>query len=399
MTKPMPQPSFVAGPLDDAASVGAWVASLIEAALAGDQDVVRKAGSTFAQTYQGADRREVHGRISSALRAKSTPIDQVRSVERLPVDGKTRAPLLEEQPWPTMPLVLEAEHESVLARFVSEASNAERLSAAGLGSRFNLMLSGPPGTGKTFIAAHMASRLGLPFHVVRLDTVVSSLLGDTAKNIRALFEFAAHGPGFLFLDEIDAIAKRRDDSRELGEIKRVVNTLIQGLDMLHERTVIVAATNHAHLLDPAIFRRFPYHLDIGLPGPDLRAALWSLYLYADETPNAGALLAKISEGLSCSDIRELSIASRRTALLNDQKLDILGLAWAITRSEAGKLKMPPTGKLAADAKSDLQLRLRDGFGLTFDKVSQLVGVSKQSVIATTKRAAAKRNDGKATKHG
>ena len=99
MTKPMLQPSFVAGPLDDAASVGAWAASLIEAALAGDQDVVRKAGSTFAQTYQGADRREVHGRISSALRAKSTPIDQVRSVERLPVDGKTRAPLLEDSPW------------------------------------------------------------------------------------------------------------------------------------------------------------------------------------------------------------------------------------------------------------------------------------------------------------
>jgi hypothetical protein len=75
------------------------------------------------------------------------------------------------------------------------------------------------------------------------------------------------------------------------------------------------------------------------------------------------------------------------------------LAWAIIHSEAGKLKMPPTGKLAADAKRDLQLRLRDEFGLTFDKVSRLVGVSKQSVIATTKRAAAKRNDGKATKHG
>lgn len=397
MTKPMLQPSFAAGAQEGRGSMGDWAASLIEAALAGDQAVIRRAGTLFAQEYQGPDRREVHGRISVALRNKSTPLDQVRSVDRLPVDGKSRAPLLEAQAWPTLPLVLEQEHDMLLSRFVQEAANAEKLAAAGLGSRFNMLLSGPPGTGKSFIAGHIAARLGLPFHVVRLDTVVSSLLGDTAKNIRALFEFAAHGPGFLFLDEIDAIAKRRDDARELGEIKRVVNTLIQGLDMLHERTVIVAATNHAHLLDPAIFRRFPYHLDVGLPGPELREGLWALYLFDAPAADVAAPLSQISEGLSCSDIRELSIATRRTAFLNDEPLDLAGLAWAITQSEAGRLRLPPTQGLAGEAKSELQGVLRETHGLKFEHVGRLAGVTRQSATRTAKRAVQRAR--KVTAHG
>lgn len=397
MTKPMLQPSYVAGAQEGRGSMGDWAASLIEAALAGDQAVIRRAGSLFAQEYQGPDRREVHGRISVALRNKTTPLDQVRSVDRLPVDGKSRAPLLEAQEWPTLPLVLEEEHEMLLSRFVREAANAEKLAAAGLGSRFNMLLSGPPGTGKSFIASHIAARLGLPFHVVRLDTVVSSLLGDTAKNIRALFEFAAHGPGFLFLDEIDAIAKRRDDARELGEIKRVVNTLIQGLDMLHERTVIVAATNHAHLLDPAIFRRFPYHLDVGLPGPELREGLWALYLFNDQEEDAASLLSQISDGLSCSDIRELSIAARRTALLNDEPVDLTGLAWAVTRSQAGRLQMPPTSCLVGEIKSDLQGVLHEKYGLKFEHVGRLAGVTRQSATTTARRAA--KRAGKAIANG
>lgn len=397
MTKSVLQPSFASGATERPSSVGSWAADLIEAALGGDQELIRRASSTFAQSYRGPDRREIHGRINSALRTVTRSIDQVRSVEKLPIDGKSRAPLVEEQDWPTLPLALEAEHEAVLTRFVTEARNAERLAAAGLGSRFNLLLSGPPGTGKSFVASHMAARLGLPFHVVRLDTVVSSLLGDTAKNIRALFEFAAHGPGFLFLDEIDALAKRRDDSRELGEIKRVVNTLIQGLDLLDERTVIVAATNHAHLLDPAIFRRFPYHLEMGLPGRDLRSALWQLYLYADQELGDADVLATISEGLSCSDIRELSIAVRRSALLNDAPADMAGLAWAVTQSRTGKIRMPPVGQLSADLKSDLQVRLREVFGLTFELVGRLTGVTKQSAMATTKRAV--KRAGKEPVHG
>ncbi|WP_112664037.1 AAA family ATPase [Microvirga flavescens] len=385
MNRDVLQPSYAPDLPENPPSLGKWFADLVDVALSGNQDAIRHIGSLFAREYRGPDRREVQGRISSAMQRRLVSLNDVRSVSQLPVDGKSRVPLVEEQPWPPIPLLLGEQAGAALSRFVAEAANSKQLSEAGLGSRLNLLLSGPPGTGKTFIAGHIAARLGLPFHIVRLDTVVSSLLGDTAKNIRALFEFASNGPGFLFLDEVDAIAKRRDDQRELGEIKRVVNTLIQGLDLIHDRTVIVAATNHAHLLDPAIFRRFPYQIEVGLPELDLREALWRLYLNHAEDCVETAILSVISKGLSCSDIRELAIAARRTAVLTGDGIDFAGLAWAVIGSREGKLHMPPVSNLEPEAKGILQERLRDDYELTFEKIGRLTGVSKQAVIATLRR--------------
>jgi SpoVK/Ycf46/Vps4 family AAA+-type ATPase len=380
------RPSFSELPASDLATdFGGRIADLIDAALSGDQDHVRRVASLFAQGYSGDDRRVIVGRIQAAMKKKSVSLDQVRSVERLPVDNKTRIPLAEEHPWPTTPLLLEDDQDEILSRFVAEAKQADSLSRAGLGSRFNLLLSGPPGTGKTFIAGHIASRLGLPFHVVRLDSVISSLLGDTAKNIRALFDFANHGPGFLFIDEIDAVAKKRDDGRELGEIKRVVNALIQALDTLDERTVVVAATNHAHLLDPAIFRRFPYRIEAPLPDEKMREALWSLYLYQDQPrPEAGPL-ARISSGLSCSDIRELSLSARRTAFIHKRDLDICAVAAAVLTSEEGRLRLPSSQEYDAKSKRELTALLNARELLTMKQVGLLTGVTRQAATSKVKR--------------
>jgi SpoVK/Ycf46/Vps4 family AAA+-type ATPase len=380
------KPSFSELPARDLADdFGGRIADLIDAALSGDQDHVRRVASLFAQGYSGNDRRAVVGRIQAAMKKRSVSLDQVRSVERLPVDNKTRIPLAEEQPWPTTPLLLEDDQDEILSRFVGEAKHADSLSRAGLGSRFNLLLSGPPGTGKTFIAGHIASRLGLPFHVVRLDSVISSLLGDTAKNIRALFDFANHGPGFLFIDEIDAVAKKRDDGRELGEIKRVVNALIQALDTLDERTVVVAATNHAHLLDPAIFRRFPYRIEAPLPGEDMREALWSLYLYQDQPRPEVVPLAKISSGLSSSDIRELSLSARRTAFIHQRDLDICAIAAAVLGSEEGRLRLPSSQEHDPRSKRELTQELNALELLTQKQVGLLTSVTRQAVATKVKR--------------
>ncbi len=380
------KPSFSELPARDLADdFGGRIADLIDAALSGDQDHVRRVASLFAQGYSGNDRRAVVGRIQAAMKKRSVSLDQVRSVERLPVDNKTRIPLAEEQPWPTTPLLLEDDQDEILSRFVGEAKHADSLSRAGLGSRFNLLLSGPPGTGKTFIAGHIASRLGLPFHVVRLDSVISSLLGDTAKNIRALFDFANHGPGFLFIDEIDAVAKKRDDGRELGEIKRVVNALIQALDTLDERTVVVAATNHAHLLDPAIFRRFPYRIEAPLPDEGMREALWNLYLYQDQPRPETVPLAKISSGLSCSDIRELSLSARRTAFIHQRDLDICAVAAAVLGSEEGRLRLPSSQEHDSRSKRELTQELNARELLTQKQVGLLTGVTRQAVATKVKR--------------
>ena len=166
-----------------------------------------------------------------------------------PVDTKSRQPLVEEQSWPSNPIFLDEPARRTFETFLSDARNAEHLSAKGLASNLCMLLSGPPGTGKSLLAGHVAAQLDRPFYIARLDSVISSLLGDTAKNIRNVFDFVPRQRAVLFLDEMDAIAKLRDDRHELGELKRVVNTVIQGLDALDKSTIVVAATNHPHLLN------------------------------------------------------------------------------------------------------------------------------------------------------
>ncbi len=373
----LPEATDAVGILDDI------YARTIEAAVEGNLDELRKAASDFISTHAAKGRQSFGKRIAAALRRRAVSVDQLRSLERLPVDNKSRSSLIEEQSWPTMPLILSDDQEQVLRRFVLENKASDALSEANLAMRSNLLLSGPPGTGKSFIAGHIAARLGLPFFVVRLDALVSSLLGDTAKNIRSVFDFANHSSSFLFIDEIDAVAKKRDDQRELGEIKRVVNTLIQGLDSVSANTVIIAATNHAHMLDPAIFRRFPYTLDVALPDTDMREQLWSVYL-GDDDLNEVTALAKISEGLSGSDIRDLATSARRASIVLEAPLDMAALASAVLKSSTTALSLPPIDGLPNDARRKLNADLAASGALTFKEIGALTGVSKQAAMRMAK---------------
>ena len=132
------------------------------------------------------------------------------------------------------------------------------------------LIYGPPGVGKTKLARYLARQLELPCVEVRLDGLMSSFLGTTASNIGALFDFANRYRCVLFLDEFDAVAKARDDVQEIGEIKRVVNTLLQSLDSRNGAGITVAATNHEHLLDHAVWRRFDSRIELHKPDPDVR---------------------------------------------------------------------------------------------------------------------------------
>ena len=155
--------------------------------------------------------------------------------------------------------------------------NADKLHSLGINVSNSLLLYGPPGCGKTKCAYLFAKQLNLPLVIARLDSLISSYLGTTAKNIRSLFEFAQKMPCVLFLDEFDAIAKARDDTNELGELKRVVNSLLQYIDAMSKDSLILAATNHDQLFDPAIWRRFDYKLEIELPDREAVAELITLF--------------------------------------------------------------------------------------------------------------------------
>lgn len=199
--------------------------------------------------------------------------------------------------------------------FVSFVDNAYALSEAGVGISPSMLLYGPPGCGKSYLAQYIAARLELPLLTARCDVMMSSLLGSTAKNIRNLFDHASNRPCVLFLDEFDALAKARDDQHELGELKRVVVSLLQNIDAMSSDTVVIAATNHDQLLDPAVWRRFAYRLNLQSPTEKMRNKLLQQYLKGYGPKNLKQLVAA-TEGMSGALIKQVCEAILRLMIID-----------------------------------------------------------------------------------
>ncbi|AUJ25211.1 AAA family ATPase [Virgibacillus dokdonensis] len=203
---------------------------------------------------------------------------------------------------------------------LSEYKQKEILESNNLPIENRLLLCGPPGCGKTSTAYLISEKLQLPLAYVRLDTLVSSLLGQTGSNIRKIFEAVKNKNVILFLDEFDAIAKMRDDKQEMGELKRVVNTLLQNLDLLPNDVFVIAATNHEKLLDKAVWRRFNTVLYLDLPSEELRGKYIENLIKSyniDDTNLDYKKLSKLTSKLSYSQLYEISLKAIKHTLLND----------------------------------------------------------------------------------
>jgi SpoVK/Ycf46/Vps4 family AAA+-type ATPase len=153
-------------------------------------------------------------------------------------------------------LVLSDDNARVFDGLMKEFRKSDEIHRRGLSIRSKLLFCGPPGCGKTLGAEVFAADVGLPLYVVKVDRLISSYLGETAANMRKIFEFATKQRCVVFFDEFDALARARDDSGEHNELRRVVNSLLLFIDRMHPKGFLVAATNLDRALDPAIWRRF-----------------------------------------------------------------------------------------------------------------------------------------------
>jgi len=153
-------------------------------------------------------------------------------------------------------IIMSPDNTRVFAGLMREFRRAEAIRRHGLPVRSKILFCGPPGCGKTLCAEVFAGEVGLPLFVVKIDRLISSYLGETATNIRKIFEFARKQPCVLFFDEFDALARSRDDTSEHNELRRVVNSLLIFIDRLRPKGFLIAATNLDQALDPAIWRRF-----------------------------------------------------------------------------------------------------------------------------------------------
>lgn len=350
---------------------------LVKAALEANYTDVRKLGSKLAAQSAQTD-MQIAQQLKSSLRNRGVPLRTSGYTESLPTDPKSRSPLVEETPWPVTPIFLEEHLKNIFDSFVSDIKQHEKLALHGLAGKSNLLMSGPPGTGKTLVAGHIASQLGLPLYIVRLDSLVSSLLGDTAKNIRGVFDYVPKMGGVLFLDEFDAIAKVRDDKHELGELKRVVNTLIQALDALDDRAIVIAATNHSELLDRAIWRRFPYRMSFSLPSFDLKKHLWNHFLFKDASSETNLnLLARLSKSLTGADIEAIAVAARRTAVKNNSEIDISQAAMLAVEFEMHNSGTEPNNE--GHSKKQAANYLHTNFGLSPSDIAKVLNISRQTI--------------------
>lgn len=294
---------------------------LVEAERKGDRDRFRILVESVIAEERANQHHLLADRLSEIITTAGASATEVRDDQ-----GKAVSDLLHEvvPKRQLQDLQLQPPVRRVVSEVVEEQKRAELLHSYGVEPRSRILLSGPPGNGKTSVAEAVATDLMLPFYVVRYEGIMSSFLGETAARLDAAFEFARTRRCVVFFDELDTIAKERADDHETGEIKRVVSTLLLQIDRLPSHVILVGATNHGELLDRAAWRRFQVRVELERPNR-AQATEFLERLSARLGGDLGFTPRTIADhlrGASYSELEEFALDVRRRAILEMPNADI-----------------------------------------------------------------------------
>ncbi|WP_438866514.1 AAA family ATPase [Pseudomonas sp. L1(2025)] len=309
---------------------GKILRQLIKAGTAGNKDDFHRASEAIIEEERQKQHHLLANDLEKILYSSSSPMvlpSSSRLIGPVPVDKERGLPLLDiSTPKRSLDeLVLPKNKIGMIEEFLEEHRRSDVLRSYGMQPSNKVIFFGPPGCGKTLTAEIIAFELDMPLAVVRLDTLVSSYLGETATNLRKIFDYISSTPLIVLFDEFDALGKERSDNSDHGELRRVVNAVLQMIDSYDGKSIIVAATNHEHILDSAIWRRFDDSIEFGLPNKETITKILKLKLrgvrrqFEVDIPE----IIELFENLSGADIERICRrAIKRMILRNNEFLSI-----------------------------------------------------------------------------
>lgn len=349
---------------------------LLRAALNNDRKNVEAIALMIGRKLKKED-PEVSAEIMKILSCTNAGADVLRSMDMspIPVDRETRSQLVKlEEPLIMETPILRKSVMNELLQFLQERQFIDKFLEQNITPSNSILLHGSPGVGKTLIAKWLSYKLNMPMVTLDLANSISSYLGRSGQNVKSIFQYAKEHNVILFLDEIDAIAKRRDDATDLGELKRLVNVLLKELEDCPVSCVIIGATNHPELLDKAIWRRFDRNICVPMPESEQRKELITRGLGQKTLEMEDAVIQMLIEGtdsLSAADVCKMcEHIKRRTILYPEETVTMSALAeyceYAGLKTKEQKVKLCKALK-------------NNGKKMTVKKISEITGISSSSV--------------------
>lgn len=322
---------------------GRLLRQLIKSGVQGDKDMFRSASEAVIKEEREKNHHLLANDLERLLYGDQATARNRRlhTITSVPVNKDSGLVLLEERAVvrEEKDIILSDATKSALNEILMEHNRSDVLRSYGMQPAQKLLFCGPPGCGKTLAAEVIAHSLSMPLVLVRLDSVISSFLGETAANLRKVFDYVASTPVVAIFDEFDALTKDRGDSADHGELKRSVNAVLQMMDGYRGPSILIATTNYESLLDKAVWRRFDEVLRFELPSLEQIKRLLGLKLSGirrNFEPDDGVVASQF-KGMSHADIeRVLRRAIKDMILSGREFLEKTHIDTALSREYRNK---------------------------------------------------------------